>query len=906
MKKTKIQNIANALLGVILLCIIVMAFVRYSQKIQVNIDQYATTTLNEFAVLQKNAIYSKLTSNMNLLKNISALLESEDNTFTEAVDILQNSKINHEFYQLALFDKDGMVATTDNSEIEISFEDISYQFNTHESTFYNPIQSRIDGDFILTMSYPVYDKEHQQVQYVLVGLNTLEVLQSYIENTFDENGNIGVLNSNGELIFSNQLTQKDVSIRQNYLNYFFARVNTTFTEEQLYSEIEMNRSGVFMYKYGANEIFFQYIPLEINDWFLVLHVNKNSLASRVNLGTTDALLFLVIFGVCIFILAGYIYIVNNRVKKELYDLAFYDKLTKLPNGENFRIESNRILEKNTGTLFFCIVFDICNFKLINDRFGSAAGDKVLCSIADILKKTIDSFPTGMATLAKLHSDTFVILMPTSTEGGHVTHIFSLIEQIRTATDFIGDYKLDLSLGRYFTQPDDAASTVLERALTAHSHAKRVAPNQFVNFDNVFIRSLHTRADILNSFDDAIANDEFHIYFQPQFSATTKKIQGAEILVRWIKDGAIKYTPDCFVPVLEEAGRISALDSYLREKLCITIRKWLNAKLQLPHFSVNVSRIELKQPNFIPDLQKLLDKYDISPSMIHIEVTETAYIGNHEYLVNKIIALQECGFMVEMDDFGSGYSSLNVLKDIPIDIIKLDMKFIEDSANATRSGNILSSVVRMAQGIHLITIAEGVETKEQVDYLESIGCDYLQGYYFAKPMSADDFIEMLQNHHISAELHSLENLSPNASVDFWDIKTQENLVFNSFVGCALIVEYCNDSLIVLRANEKIYEVLGVTKEQFSPFNQNIFDKISPDYLSRFKENVLQIIETKGEISGEICGYPLGEEVGVLRWQSYTIQYLSQAGNRHIFFFHLSDITKQKELEQKLQLLDMDEK
>lgn len=741
MKKSKTRNIIGIVLGIILLVIVVLAFRRYSQKIQSNIDEYASTTLNEFTALQKNAVYSRLNENMNLLNNIAVLLEFEHTSFSQAEEVIQNIEIYHEFSQLLLFDVNGNVITSDQKAAEIEYKDIAAQFQDGDSIFHNPILSPINGDYMLPISCPIYDENKEEILYVLVGLHSLEVIKSFIENSFNENGNIGVITSDGELLFSNQLIQQELSIRDKYLEYLFEAVTTSFTKEQLLEDMSVKKSGTFIYYYEENEIFLQYVPLEINDWYIVIHINKSSLASRANIGTRAALQFLGTFGLCILILVIYIYVANSRVKKELYQLAFYDKLTKLPNGEYFKLKAEHILSKNSENTFLCIVFDICNFKLINDRFGSAIGDKVLCTVSNVIKEALGVFPAGTSFLAKLHSDTFVVLLPANITDDYEKKTLELIDHIRLATDFIGEYKLDLSLGRYFTQENDTSDIVLERALTAHSHAKRVAPNQFVNYDSIFIRSLHRRADILNSFDDAIKNGEFQIYFQPQFSASTKEIRGAEILVRWIKDEKIRYTPDAFIPVLEEAGRISKLDSYLREELCITIRSWLDAKMRLPHFSVNVSRIELMQSEFVTNLQTLLMKYDIDPTMIHIEVTETAYTGDHEYLVNKIIELQSCGFYVEMDDFGSGYSSLNVLKDIPIDIVKLDMKFIEDST--VRSGNILSSVVRMAKSIDLITIAEGVETQEQVSYLESIGCNYLQGYFFAKPMPKDEFFSLLE-------------------------------------------------------------------------------------------------------------------------------------------------------------------
>ncbi|MGL4790709.1 MAG: EAL domain-containing protein, partial [Anaerotignaceae bacterium] len=299
-------------------------------------------------------------------------------------------------------------------------------------------------------------------------------------------------------------------------------------------------------------------------------------------------------------------------------------------------------------------------------------------------------------------------------------------------------------GRYISEPSENIDQIIERTTVAHSHAKGCAINEFVNYDSTIVKELYLINSILNEFDNALNNGEFKLYIQPQFNAQTEKMSGAEVLVRWIKNKTVKYRPDEFIPILEKTGDIIRLDEYIREQVYSTLKRWENENIDIPSLSVNVSRFDLLQPNFIKNIVELAKKYDVKASKLHLEITETAYTENHIKMIEVVKDLQNQGFSVEMDDFGSGYSSLNILKDLPLDVLKLDMKFLKDYSNNHNGEIIVTSIIEMAKKLNLKVIAEGTETKQQVNYLRSIGCDELQGYYFARPMPIDEFEILLKS------------------------------------------------------------------------------------------------------------------------------------------------------------------
>ena len=215
------------------------------------------------------------------------------------------------------------------------------------------------------------------------------------------------------------------------------------------------------------------------------------------------------------------------------------------------------------------------------------------------------------------------------------------------------------------------------------------------------------------------------------------------LVRWVNKEGERIQPGLFVPIFEKNGSIYELDKFMWESVCRQIRKWLDEGKKVLPVSVNVSRIDLYDPKLVNVLNKIVERYNVPKELFELEITESAYTGDPQMIISVVENLQKAGFRILMDDFGSGYSSLNMLKDIYIDVLKIDMGFLQRTDRTGRGTNILAAVVQMADSLKLPTIAEGVETKEQVDLLKSIGCNWAQGFYFSQPISVEDFSKLLK-------------------------------------------------------------------------------------------------------------------------------------------------------------------
>ena len=237
--------------------------------------------------------------------------------------------------------------------------------------------------------------------------------------------------------------------------------------------------------------------------------------------------------------------------------------------------------------------------------------------------------------------------------------------------------------------------------------------------------------------NVIKNNEFIIFLQPKFNTKTEKIVGAEALIRKVKNGKIMMPHD-FIPEYEKTGIITKLDMFVLEEICKLQKKWRESNLPLLPISINESRHHLKNKNHIQELKAILDQYGADSKLIELEMTETTVVEDIEVAKKAANSVKKLGFVVSMDDFGTGYSSFNILKDIEIDILKIDKEFFQNLENNTRAQIIIEAIINMCRKLKIITVAEGIETKDQVDFLKQIGCDIIQGYYFSKPITVAEF------------------------------------------------------------------------------------------------------------------------------------------------------------------------
>lgn len=440
---------------------------------------------------------------------------------------------------------------------------------------------------------------------------------------------------------------------------------------------------------------------------------------------------------------------NRSIKlqheKKLQRLVDHDSLTGIYSLVGFKKRAEEILKEKPDDSYLLIYTNIKNFKYINEKFGKASGDELLCFLANRIKECA----MEDEVVGRLNADRFVILYHNSARG----KVYSEYEKVfGPINNYFIDRGIDervlLCYGIYVLTPLDYKQINIDLMIDyAHLAEKKVRESQNEGYEfynkNQWERGKQV-AEVINQIPIAIENGGIHVWYQPQYNYKTGEITGAEALVRWKHEDKGFISPAYFIPILEETGLIYDLDLFVWERVCQDLSRW-NELGYHKNVSVNLSRCDIKDDNDISEIfDNLIKKYNLSPDQLRIEITESAYVENPNVQLEVTDKLRMLGFQVEMDDFGSGYSSLNMLKNVTVDRIKLDLNFLTSSGDQKKSRIIISSIIKMLISLNVNMIAEGVETKEQADFLLSEGCSQMQGYYFYKPMPVEDFSRLILN------------------------------------------------------------------------------------------------------------------------------------------------------------------
>lgn len=411
------------------------------------------------------------------------------------------------------------------------------------------------------------------------------------------------------------------------------------------------------------------------------------------------------------------------------------------------------------------------------------------------------------------------------------------------------------------------------------------------------RYFMNKNEILNCAEKAFKENHFVVYYQPQFNHSNGKIVGAEALVRWIHPEYGMQSPGDFIPVFESNGYITRLDLYMFEKICIFLSKCIKDKIKnIVPISFNVSRYDIYCCNFIDEMETIRKKYDVPVKFLRVEITESAVLGGNDYLAQTVDKFHSLGYIVEMDDFGSGYSSLNVLKDINVDIIKLDMIFLRGEIGG-RGGIIISSIVRMANWLGTPVIVEGVETIEQADYMKSIGCDYIQGYLYSRPIPENEYLNLLLGEKTGLAMPHMKFTENIDAEKFWNPNTIETIIFNNFVSAAAIFSFKSktDTIEMLRVNDKYLAELAMNmnqKDVILNHDDLIFDdenkKIYIDTIHKaIKSGKEEECDTWRTIYSACCG----EDIVCIR---SNMRVIGRAENEYIIYVMIRNITVEKKM------------
>ncbi|MEG0863161.1 MAG: EAL domain-containing protein [Clostridia bacterium] len=574
--------------------------------------------------------------------------------------------------------------------------------------------------------------------------------------------------------------------------------------------------------------------------------------------------------------------------KQLKYLADYDALTGVYNKTKFFDATRKMLDDSPNESYVFLRFDVDRFHLINSFFGTAEGDKLLIYIAKHLAE--DAKRYGRATYGRIESDVIALCMPYDP-----IQVEKMVCQAKkTLAQFNTNYDIVPTIGIYVI--DDFTVSVEEMYNRATLAAKTRKGN-YVDFYAYYHESmseiLSNEQEITNEMNAALRNGQFQIYLQPKYNIHTNLPCGAEALVRWMHPQKGMISPAEFVPIFERNGFITQLDHYVWEQACKCLHDWILQGYTPYPISVNVSRVNIYNPNLVTMLRELVDRYELEPALLQLELTESAYTDNPAAMKKAMSQLQSHGFTIMMDDFGSGYSSLALLKDIMIDVLKIDMRFLSISEFPGRGENIIASVIRMAKWLGIPVIAEGAETGEQVDFLRSVGCDYVQGYYYARPMPVKEYEQLCIKLSLDMQIITDQKYDGYRYDDLFSQNEEMERLFHNNLQAAAICEYYDDKIELVRVNEAYYALVG-NRDMVSQ-SSNVLEAIAPAYhqplLSAFHICAQTLVPTE-------CEYMRYRTNGAPLWIGMSLRYVTTVGNRHILIAELTDTTVRKEIDAEL--------
>ena len=583
--------------------------------------------------------------------------------------------------------------------------------------------------------------------------------------------------------------------------------------------------------------------------------------------------------------------VINRVKtciklfnanKIIFELE-RDELTGLFTRKAFLRRAEKVRAENPHKKFAVIAFDFDNFKSSNTLYGETKCNEFLAYTAKRLKGLIPHSIVG-----RYGGDQFILFFAYEGDGVDVERIKYLSKSILDAAPIPHQI---VKCGINTPISHDLPFVVCcDRAFLAIQQIKGIYGKDIAFFETDLQKHLLDEQHINETMESALENGEFKVFYQPKHESITGKIVGAEALVRWIHPEYGFMSPGEFIPLFEKNGFITKLDMYILEQVCKDIKKWKEKKYTIVPISVNVSRRDFLEAGCIDKQIQIIESYGIEHAYVHMEVTESLYSENTEIIISQLKKVQELGFMIEMDDFGSGYSSLGLLSTFPLNILKLDITFVR---NFRQNEIVIENIIKMAHKLGLLTVAEGAETDEQVATLKTLGCDFIQGFYFSKPLPIEEYEKYINDIEIlkGSKRVNTANLEDTNWHETEEVLLAVNEVAESVPG-GFFSYHADGDLEIISFNQKLVEIFGCKDaEEFREYTGNSFKGIV--YLDDF-EYVQKSInaQIKKDNDLDYVEYRIKAKDGTMKYVKDYGRFVKTKKYGDIFYVFLNDVTEEE--------------
>lgn len=695
--------------------------------------------LQEIVTQNKDVISSKFAVELNNLQlittQITDRMSREPDKSQEKMDQIfldyLSEKGDHTIF---MADTTGRAIFSNGEEVNIAGRNYFKLALAGSQNVSDRIISRLDGADIFVISVPiVYNKKIVgtiQRQY------TPEEMYHLCElSLFSDQGNLNIINSDGYILISSQ--NKEYSRESdNYFRILYSKGNNEATR-RLEQDIQQNHSGFFEISIDGEQYFSAYTPLDMfHDWYLITSIATGAVSPNSNIVITMfyiiLLLIVVISGSS---MVGFLFY-KNRQQMNLEKIAFTDPVTGGDTLNRFQMDMNVILQNKAEEDFSILVFDLDNFKYINGFYGFEFGDLLLKDINESVRKLL--LPDER--VARISGDHFVALL-----------IDANRERIETILDKISEpegIKVYISAGLYHIK-DRTQSTnlMIDKATTASREVKNIQNQRLGFYSEEHEKQLVQNEQMKRAIEAALAEGEIIPFFQPKVDINTGEIVGAEALARWRKADGTLIPPFHFIPICEQSGLVVEVDFAIFRHVLAYLRNRLDANKRCVKISVNFSRLHLLNNNFLVTILTLLKEYKIPHKFIELELTESIIFNNPDTIQSFLSEIHSFGLSVSMDDFGSGHSSLGMLKNLDVDVLKIDREFLIHTDNSDKQKIIFGAVANMANQLNMTIVVEGVETEQQIDLMKENGCMIAQGYYYSKPVAEEEFSLMCEKRYM---------------------------------------------------------------------------------------------------------------------------------------------------------------
>ena len=743
------KKIKNSLYKLIFLATFLSIAVLYAGKLITNYYDEARYNSKKYSLDTKAEAYKiqverQLDADIQILYSVSNFFTKKDfNDLNILYKRLFEANNQNHFMVMIAINKDGIGVQSlinkdelKNININDMEEEIQVIHNKSingdwgiSDIFYSDV---VNGNAV-AISVPVYDGD--EICGTLIGYDTIDQFNSTLDvsiKTDEQEDYVNMIESDGEFIVrsKNRLHEKDS-------NSIYNMGLSLLNESEVRSALTNGEDYYSLFIMDGTQYGVYFKKLNYKDWYIYL---INTAESKNLYMVKFSNITKIILGFIIAIITFFTLLIRYILKKNynmLTNLAYYDELTGAYNSNKFREICEETLKTNKN--YSIVAFNIKGFKFINSIFGEKWSDEFLCYIKKVLVKNTNK----NEYFCRDSSDQFFIFMNSIDKNEIIERVNIIKNEIK---DFLNIKNQNYDISIYggicsytnLENKENEYKTMLDSALFIMKE-EREKSGDFIFYDDSTFKKRYRQNFIENNMQFALSNGEFKMFLQPKIDLKTNKLSSAEALVRWIRnDGTIIY-PNEFIPLFEQNGFCEILDIYMFEQACKKLQEWRRNGINDISISINQSKLLFYRADYIERISSITEKYGVPNSKVILEIIEGLTIDNFEQFNKTIEKLHEKGFKVSMDDFGSGYSAFNTLSRLQIDELKIDRDFLLKMENDKKKQRIiLESIILLAKKLNIITVIEGIENKELLDFVNELGCDIGQGYYFSKPLSEEDF------------------------------------------------------------------------------------------------------------------------------------------------------------------------